>query len=221
MSQNILDNIKEFLVDFDMDRVFDFVKKAVEHGFKPLDIINAMAEGMRVVGEKYERGEYFLSELIMATEIFKEVMNFLEPLIMKEKEQVKPVGKVVVATIEGDLHDIGKNLFITFLKSMGFEVIDLGIDVPVKKFVEAVKQYNPDILAMSALLTTTASNLRKVIEALEKEGLRNKVRVIVGGAAVTKEYAIEIGADAGGVDAYEGALICRKWVEEKRRREPT
>jgi len=122
-------------------------------------------------------------------------------------------------SIEGDLHDIGKNLFIVFLRSMGFEVIDLGIDVPVKKFVDAVKQYKPDILAMSSLLTTTAGNLRKVIEALEREGLRDKVKVIVGGAAVSKEYAVEIGADAGGVDAYEGALICRKWVEEKIRKE--
>jgi 5-methyltetrahydrofolate--homocysteine methyltransferase len=219
MSREILNSIRDSLVNLDLDKTVDFVKKAIEQGFKPLDIINAMADGMKIVGDMYERGEYFLSELIMAAEIFKEVMNILEPLIMREKEGLKPIGRVVVGTIEGDLHDIGKNLFIVFLRSMGFEVIDLGIDVPVKKFVDAVKQYKPDILAMSALLTTTAGNLRKVIEALEREGLRDKVKVIVGGAAVSKEYAVEIGADAGGVDAYEGALICRKWVEEKIRKE--
>jgi 5-methyltetrahydrofolate--homocysteine methyltransferase len=219
MSREILNSIRDSLVNLDLDKAVDFVKKAIEQGFKPLDIINVLADGMKIVGDLYERGEYFLSELIMAAEIFKEVMNILEPLIMREKEGLKPIGRVVVGTIEGDLHDIGKNLFIVFLRSMGFEVIDLGIDVPVKKFVDAVKQYKPDILAMSALLTTTAGNLRKVIEALEREGLRDKVKVIVGGAAVSKEYAVEIGADAGGVDAYEGALICRKWVEEKIRKE--
>jgi methylmalonyl-CoA mutase cobalamin-binding domain/chain len=171
---------------------------------------------MRVVGERYEKNEYFLSELIMAAEIFKEAMNVLEPLILKEGRALY-IGKAVVGTVEGDLHDIGKNLFIMFLKSMGFEVIDLGVDVPPKKFVEAVKQYKPDVVGMSALLTTTVLNMKKVIDALNNEGLRNSIKVIVGGAAVTKEYANEIGADAGGIDAYEGALICRKWVEEKRK----
>ena len=218
MSHEILNSIKDSLVNLDLDRTIDFVRKAIEQGFKPLDIINSMADGMKVVGDMYERGEYFLSELIMVAEIFRDAMNILEPLITRGGG-ASPVGRVVVGTIEGDLHDIGKNLFIVFLRSMGFEVIDLGIDVPVKKFIDAVKQYKPDILAMSALLTTTAGNLRKVIEALEREGLRDKVKVIVGGAAVSKEYAVEIGADAGGVDAYEGALICRKWVEEKIRKE--
>jgi len=138
---------------------------------------------------------------------------------MRKKAGLKSIGRAVARTIEGDLHDIGKNLFIVFLRSMSFEVIDLGIDVSAKKFVDIVKQYKPDILAMSTLLTTTAGNLRKIIEALEREGLRNKVKVIVGDATASKEYAVEIEADTGGVDAYEGALICRKWVEEKNRKE--
>jgi len=216
MSSDVLNSIKEALVGLDLDKTIDFVKKAVEQGFKPMDIINALADGMRVVGERYEKNEYFLSELIMAAEIFKEAMNVLEPLILKEGRALY-IGKAVVGTVEGDLHDIGKNLFTMFLKSMGFEVIDLGIDVPPKKFVEAVKQYKPDVVGMSALLTTTVLNMKKVIDALNNEGLRNSIKVIVGGAAVTKEYTNEIGADAGGIDAYEGALICRKWVEEKRK----
>lgn len=213
----VLDDIRESLVALDMDKVLDLVKKAVEEGYRPIDIVNSLADGMKIIGEGYERGELFLSELIMASEIFKEAMNILEPLVLKEEGFLKPIGRVVVGTVEGDLHDIGKNLFAMFLKSMGFDVIDLGVDVSIEKFVDAVKQYKPDIVGMSALLTTTVVNMEKVIKALEKAGLRSYVKVIVGGAAVTKEYAIEIGADAGGVDAYEGALICRKWIEEKQK----
>lgn len=213
----VLDDIRGSLVALDMDKVLDLVKKAVEEGYRPIDIVNSLADGMKIIGEGYERGELFLSELIMASEIFKEAMNILEPLVLKEEGFLKPIGRVVVGTVEGDLHDIGKNLFAMFLKSMGFDVINLGVDVSVEKFVDAVKQYKPDIIGMSALLTTTVVNMEKVIKALEKAGLRSYVKVIVGGAAVAKEYAIEIGADAGGVDAYEGALICRKWIEEKQK----
>jgi 5-methyltetrahydrofolate--homocysteine methyltransferase len=213
----VLDDIKESLVGLDMDKVLDLVKRAVDEGYRPVDIVNSLADGMKIIGEGYERGELFLSEIIMASEIFKEAMNILEPLVLKEEGVLKPIGRVVVGTVEGDLHDIGKNLFTMFLKSMGFDVIDLGVDVSVEKFVDAVKQYRPDIVGMSALLTTTVVNMEKVIKALEEAGLRSYVKVIVGGAAVSKEYAIEIGADAGGIDAYEGALICRKWMEEKQK----
>jgi 5-methyltetrahydrofolate--homocysteine methyltransferase len=200
-----------------MDKVLDLIKRAVDEGYRPVDIVNSLADGMKIIGEGYERGELFLSEIIMASEIFKEAMNILEPLVLKEEGVLKPIGRVVVGTVEGDLHDIGKNLFTMFLKSMGFDVIDLGVDVSVENFVDAVKQYRPDIVGMSALLTTTVVNMEKVIKALEEAGLRSYVKVIVGGAAVSKEYAIEIGADAGGIDAYEGALICRKWMEEKQK----
>jgi 5-methyltetrahydrofolate--homocysteine methyltransferase len=213
----VLDDIKESLVGLDMDKVLDLVKRAVDEGYRPVDIVNSLADGMKIIGEGYERGELFLSEIIMASEIFKEAMNILEPLVLKEEGVLKPIGRVVVGTVEGDLHDIGKNLFTMFLKSMGFDVIDLGVDVSVENFVDAVKQYRPDIVGMSALLTTTVVNMEKVIKALEEAGLRSYVKVIVGGAAVSKEYAIEIGADAGGIDAYEGALICRKWMEEKQK----
>jgi 5-methyltetrahydrofolate--homocysteine methyltransferase len=213
----VLDDIKESLVGLDMDKVLDLVKRAVDEGYRPVDIVNSLADGMKIIGEGYERGQLFLSEIIMASEIFKEAMNILEPLVLKEEGVLKPIGRVVVGTVEGDLHDIGKNLFTMFLKSMGFDVIDLGVDVSVEKFVDAVKQYRPDIVGMSALLTTTVVNMEKVIKALEEAGLRSYVKVIVGGAAVSKEYAIEIGADAGGIDAYEGALICRKWMEEKQK----
>jgi 5-methyltetrahydrofolate--homocysteine methyltransferase len=212
MSKEILNSIKESLINLDLDRTIDFVKKAIEYGVKPLDIINSMADGMKVVGDMYERGVYFVADLIVASEIFKEVMNILEPLIMREK--LKPIGRVVIGTVEGDIHDIGKNLVATMLRANGFEVIDLGVDVSPQKFVEAVKQYKPDIVGMSALLTSTMVNMKKVIEALEKEGLRDKVKVIVGGAPLTEKFAKEIGADAYGENAVIAVDICRKLVEE-------
>ena len=216
MGGYVLNEIRDALANLDMDKVLELVRKAINQGFKPLDIINSMAEGMKVVGERFERGEYFISDLIASAEIFKEAMNILEPLIMKEREAIKPIGKVVIGTVEGDIHDIGKNLVAMMLRINGFEVIDLGIDVSPQKFVEAVKQYNPDIIGMSALLTSTMINMRKVIEALEKEGLRNKVKIIVGGAPITEEFAKKIGADAYGENAIIAVDICKKLIEELR-----
>ena len=212
----MLSEIKDSLVNLDMDKTLELVRKAIDQGLKPIDIINSLAEGMRVIGDMFERGDYFISDLIVASEIFKEVMKILEPLITKEKEVVKPVGRVILGTVEGDIHDIGKNLVATMLRVNGFELIDLGVDVPPQKFVEAVKQYNPDIVGMSALLTSTMINMRKVIEALEKEGLRNKVKVIVGGAPITEEFAKRIGADAYGENAIVAVDICKKLIEELR-----
>ena len=210
----MLNELRDALINLDIDKTLELVKKAIDQGFKPIEIINSMAEGMRVIGDMFERGDYFISDLIVASEIFKEVMKILEPLVMKEKEVVKPIGRVILGTVEGDIHDIGKNLVATMLRVNGFELIDLGVDVPPQKFVEAVKQYNPDIVGMSALLTSTMINMKKVIEALEKEGLRDKVKVIVGGAPITEEFAKRIGADAYGENAIVAVDICKKLVEE-------
>jgi len=195
----------------------DLVKKAVGEGYRPIDIINSLANGMKIVGERYESGEYFVADLIVASEIFKESMNILEPLILKEREQIKPIGRVVIGTVEGDIHDIGKNLVATMLRASGFEVIDLGVDISPQKFVEAVKQYKPDIVGMSALLTSTMINMKKVIDALENEGLRKNVKVIIGGAPITEKFAREIGADAYGENAVVAIDICKKLVEELRK----
>ena len=217
LGMDILKEIKESLIALDMDKTLELVKKAVESNYRVIDIINSMAEAMKVIGEKFESGEYFVADLIIASDIFKEAMKILEPLILKNREFVKPIGVVVIGTVEGDIHDIGKNLVATMLRANGFEVIDLGVDVPPQKFVDAVKKYKPDIVAMSALLTSTMVNMRKVIEALEKEGLRDKVKIIVGGAPVTEKFAKEIGADAYGENAVKAVEICKKLVEELRR----
>ena len=211
--EEILKEIQRAIVNLDIDRIKEACKKAIDMGIPAyVAVMEGMAKGMEIVGEKYERNEYFLAELIMAGETMKEGMKILKPYLKVDKTQRK--GKVVIGTVKGDLHDIGKNIVVTLLQAAGFEVIDLGIDVPPEEFVKAVKDHNPDIVGMSALLTTTMNEMENVIKALEKAGLRNKVKIIIGGAPITPEFASKIGADAAARDAIEGVNMCKSWVEE-------
>ena len=143
----------------------------------------------------------------------KEGMSVLEPHL--KAGDIETAGKVVIGTVRGDLHDIGKNVVITLLRGANFDVVDLGVDISAEQYVEATKEHNPDIVAMSALLTTTMIEMEKVVETLEKTGLRDKVKVIIGGAPITSEYAEKIGADAAARDAVEGVRICNKWMARK------
>lgn len=213
MQNDLLSALKNSIVNLEFDKAKEFTRKALESGLEPPHIIGAIAEAMDTVGKKYERGEYFLSELIVAGELGKELTKMLEPYL--KKEEMKKIGKVVIGTVKGDLHDIGKNIVAMMLEVAGFEVIDLGADVPPERFVEAVKREKPDIVAMSALLTTTMVEMKNVIEALKEAGVRDKVKVIVGGAPVTKDFAESIGADGYGADAIEGVRICKRWMQEK------
>ncbi|MBS7606293.1 MAG: corrinoid protein [Candidatus Bathyarchaeia archaeon] len=212
--EEILNKIRDAIVNLDIDNIQRLCEEALKAGIPAYEIVmNGMSKGMEIVGEKYERNEYFLAELIMAGEVMKEGMKVLEPHL--KGGEVKKIGKVVIGTVRGDLHDIGKNIVATLLSAAGFEVIDLGVDVPPEKFVEAVKEYRPDIVGMSALLTTTMIEMENVIKALKEAGLRDKVKIIIGGAPVTKEFAEKIGADAAARDAVEGVNICKSWMEQK------
>jgi len=212
-SQDLLQKIKDCIVNLDLNGAVENTKKALESKINPMDVVSkGIVEGMNIVGEKFENGEYFLSELIVAGEIGKEVLKILDPHLRAEKIQLKKLGRVVIGTVRGDLHDIGKNIVVMMLEAAGFEVIDLGADVPPEKFIEAVRQHGPNIVAMSALLTVTMPEMRNVIEELKKAGLRDKVKVIVGGAPVTEEYAKSIGADGYGETAVEGVKICKQWI---------
>ncbi len=214
MDVSILDRIRESLVNLDFDLTRKYVEEAIKNNVSIKDILNAMSSAMEEVGRKYERGEYFVADLIVAADIFKDVMNnLLKPLIKKEVSGT--IGRVVIGTVYGDIHDIGKNLVAVFLEAAGFEVIDLGVDVPPEKFVEAVKQYNPDIVGISTLLTSTMPHMKDVIEALKKAGLRDKVKIIIGGAPVTEKFAMEIGADAYGENAFKAVEICKKLIGKK------
>jgi len=194
----ILGKLRDAIVNLDIDGVQEACKEAVEAGIPAYKAVtDGMAKGMEIVGEKYETGEYFLAELIMAGETMKEGMKVLEPYL--KGSEVRAIGKVVIGTVRGDLHDIGKNVVVTLLNAAGFDVVDLGVDVPPEKFVEAVKNNNPNIVGMSALLTTTMIEMESVVKALKEAGLREKVKIIIGGAR----------------DAVEGVNICKSWVTEK------
>lgn len=211
--EEILSKIRDAVVYLDIDGVQKACREAIDAGIPAYRAVtDGMAKGMEIVGQKYESNEYFLAELIMAGETVKEGMKIIEPYL--KSGDIKSAGKVVVGTVRGDLHDIGKNVVATLLKSAGFDVIDLGVDVPAEKFVEAVKENKPDILGMSALLTTTMIEMESVIKALKEADLRDKVKIIIGGAPITEEYAKKIGADAAARDAVEGVNICKSWVSD-------
>jgi methanogenic corrinoid protein MtbC1 len=169
------------------------------------------ARGMEEVGRKYEAGEYFLSELILAGEAMKKGMEILRPHLTKEEN--KNAGKVVIGTVRGDLHDIGKGIVTSLLEGSGFEVYDLGVDVPAEAFLKKMRETNAAILGMSSLLTTTMHEMEDVNSALKKSRLRKRLKVIVGGAAITESFARRIGADAYARDAVLGAQICRRWTQ--------
>jgi len=211
MGEEILEKIKNLMVDLEIDRVKEAVQEALNKNIPPLTIIDkALSPAMEIIGEKYEKGEYYLAELVVAGDTFKEVMDILKPYL--KKQTLKKLGKVVIGTVRGDLHEIGKNIVATMLETAGFDVYDLGVDVPPEKFVEKAKEVDADIVALSALLTTTMIEMKNVIDEFKKAGLRDKVKIIVGGAPVTEEYAKKIGADAYGKDAVEAVKICKQLV---------
>ncbi len=205
------ESIRNAVLKFDPEELERVVKESLEKGYSALEVVNALTSALKVIGDKFERGEIFLVQLIVAGEACKNVTSkYLEPLLRKEEEKRSALGKVVIGTVEGDIHEIGKNIVAAMLTASGFEVIDLGVDVPTERFVKAVKEHDPDILGLSALLTTTMPMQKEVIEALKREGLRERVKVIVGGAPVTESWAKEIGADGYADNAVEAVKLAKR-----------
>jgi methanogenic corrinoid protein MtbC1 len=183
------------------------VKAALNTTASPTDIIQSLREGLEIVGRKYQAQEYFLSELIMAGIMAEEVTNLLRPLLAASSASM--LGRVVIGTVRGDIHDIGKKLVSTMLMSAGFEVNDIGADVPVEDFIIGARKKNPKILAMSCLLTNAMDEMKNVATALERAGLRSHLRVLIGGRPISKEFAQEIGADGCGADAVEAVKVAK------------
>ena len=205
--------LAEMLGDLDEDGVLDFLNDFVstnpsaEEGYKA---VSACQEGMNTVGELFENGEYFVGDLIFAGEIITEAIDILKP-VLKGAETEK-AGKIVLGTVKGDLHDIGKNIFKNMAEIAGFEVYDIGIDQPASAFVEKIKEVNPDIIGMSGVLTLALDSMKDTVEAIKSAGLRDNVKVIIGGNPVTKEACEAIQADAFTTNAAEGVKICKDWV---------
>lgn len=193
------------------DGAVDLAKQLLNMGVSPLELIELMKKGMDVVGDRYEKGEYFVSELVMAGEIGEGVVKLIEPFF-KENKSTDRV-KVIIGTVEGDIHSIGKNIVKMMLMANGYDVIDLGVDVPAEKFVEEAERNGAQVIGLSSLLSTSAINMRKVLELLDKRGLRGKIRVVIGGAAVTEEYAKKINADGYAKNAIETVRLLDKWFK--------
>jgi len=208
--ENLFDEMKVALIEFRVDPLVGMIQTAIQKGIPAEKVIEVLSEGMNVVGAKYQAGEYFVTMLIIAGEVMKEAMAVLKPHL--EGRSGGDLGKVVLATVAGDIHDIGKNILSTLLTTAGFEVIDLGIDVTAEDIVEAVKAHRPLVLGMSALLTTNLEQFPKVVTLLEEEGVRDGVKVIVGGATVTEDFARAAGVDAYAKTAVDGVNICKEWA---------
>ncbi len=203
--------LKEQLLAFDADRFVETVKKLIDQDRSPIELVNAMTEALKEIGNKFETGEIFLVHLVAAGDAAKRAtVEVLEPLIKKSSQKRETLGKVVIGTVSGDIHDIGKNIVAMMLFTAGFEVYDIGKDIPAEEFVKKTREFDADIVALSALLTTTLPAQRDVIEALKKAGLREKVKVLVGGAPATAKWAEEVGADGYGEDAIEAVKIAKK-----------
>lgn len=194
-----------------MNSAIAVTKEAVASGAEPGDLVNNyMIKAMEDIGARFEAGQAYVPNLLMAARAMKGALDILKP--MMQGSGVQSMGKIVIATVKGDLHDIGKNLVASMLEGCGFEVINLGVDQSDQKIVDAVKQHNPDIVALSALLTTTMGNMKVVIDALTAAGLRDNVKIMVGGAPISEAFAKEIGADGYSANANEAVALAKSLV---------
>ncbi|MFH1186493.1 MAG: corrinoid protein [Chloroflexota bacterium] len=213
MTEDILKRMAQSIIDGDSDAAVALAKESIEANMDPLEAISmGFVAGVNTVGDAFGRGEAFLPELVMAGEAMKLAVATLDPELKKRGAQRQILGRVVIGTVEGDIHEIGKSLVATMLAASGFEVHDLGVDAPGDRLIGKALEVNADLLAMSALLTTTMVRQREVIEELEKEGLRQRIKVMVGGAPVTSDWVTTIRADGYSEDAIGAVALAKKLV---------
>ena len=200
--------IVDAIVDLDEPRALDLADEMLKSGVDPVEILERCRKGMSIVGERFESGDFVLSEMIMAAEIFNQIMEQIRPRLKKFISESR--GKIVIGTVEGDVHDIGKNIVIALLEAEGFDVVDLGVDVSPSKFVEAIREHEPDIVGMSSLLTVALESTKRTVDAITEAGLRDKVKVIVGGGRIDSHAADYIKPDASTDNAAQGVKLCAK-----------
>ena len=207
----LMEKIKQAVTGMKIEETVRLTKEAVGKGIDAREILSqGLIASLKVVGERFRRDEIFLPEVMLSANAFKAAFEILKPILLKG--DYKPRAKVVIGTVAGDVHDLGKNIVSALLEGNGYQVIDLGVNVSAPKFIDAVKKENAAILALSTLLTTTMPEMEKIIKAVAAAGLRARVKIIVGGAAVSKEYADKIGADGYGEDAQHGVEIINRWT---------
>jgi methanogenic corrinoid protein MtbC1 len=207
--ENMSEKLTSLMAELEEDEVLSLVKELYANGTPAMEIIADLQKGMEEIGDRFEKKEYFLSELMMSGDIFKEASALLGDAFSDDSAKL---GTVVMGTVKDDIHDIGKDIVVTLLTCNGFRVVDLGIDVPVEKFVEAVKLHNPQVVGMSCLLTSCFDSLKKTIEAIDEAGLRNGRKIIIGGGTITESVAQFVKADAYSNSAQEAVVICKKLI---------
>jgi len=207
---DFIQSLKDIVLNFDIDNAEDTARKAIESGVDPLLAAGALTESIREVGDAFGKGDLFLPDLVCASEVLKKAFPVINEAIEKKGAKQASLGKVVIGTVFGDIHSIGKGMVATLLYAAGFKVVDLGINVKGDDFLKAVKDEKADVLAMSALLTTTAMEQKKVIEGLKATGIRDEVKVVVGGSPINQEFADSIGADGYGATAPEGVKLIKR-----------
>jgi corrinoid protein of di/trimethylamine methyltransferase len=210
MHEELFAAMRQSVIEGDVDRARELAQQSIAAGVDPLQAINlGFTQGVTYVGEQFGLGEMFLPELVLGGEAMKAAVEILEPELARRGTERPSLGRVLLGTVHGDVHEIGKTLVHTMLAASGFEVHDLGVDVPAGRFVAKVRELKPDVVGLSALLTTTMPGQREVIEALQQAGLRQQVKVVVGGAPVTQQWAEQIGADGYGEDAMRAVTLVR------------
>jgi corrinoid protein of di/trimethylamine methyltransferase len=214
MSEQLFKNLRQALLTYDTDATEKVTREIVRKGINPLEANEVFIKAIREVGDLFGRMEIYLPELMMAAEAMNAGVAILEPEILKKHGAVPTLGKIIIGTVKGDIHDLGKKIVIILLRAAGFEVIDIGKDVGNSIFAEALERHNPDILGLSATMTTTMEAERDVIEYLEALGFREDVKIMVGGAVITSEYAEEIRADAFAENAHEAVEIAKKLMAD-------
>lgn len=205
------DGLAILLSDLKEPESLQYVEKALGEGADPLELLAQAREGMSIVGERFAANTYFIPELIYSAEILKGIVNILEPHLKKDQES-KRLGKVIIGTVIGDIHDIGKDLVVFMLDVSGFEVVDLGIDVPEQKFVEAIKESGGTVVGLSGFLTLAYDSMKSTIDAIKEAGLREKVKIMIGGGQMDDTVKEYVGADAYGRDAVEAVKLAQGWI---------
>ncbi|MFX1470409.1 MAG: B12-binding domain-containing protein [Promethearchaeota archaeon] len=211
---SIKDALFESVVELEEQKAYKLVKQLLEENNDPKGIIDILRKAVEVIGEKFNKKEYFLTELVMAGEIFQQSAKILEPALKADAVKETNKGVIVVGTVKGDVHDIGKNIFVTLLKSAGFDVYDLGVDIPPQDFVDKVSETNANVVGYSGLLTIALETMKETTEALKSAGLRDKVKIIIGGLPADEMWMKEAGADAFTDNAFEGVKIVKEWLKE-------
>ncbi len=207
----ILEDIQNCVLDGELDEIKDLVQKAVDEGIDPTTIINdGLIGGMNIVAPLFKSGEMFVPEVMESADTMNEGMQVVKPLITDADMPTK--GKVIIGTVNGDLHDIGKNLVVLMMESRGYTVVDLGVDVKEDQFVAAIKEHKPDIVGMSSLLTTTMMKIDDTVKLINESGLRDQVKIIIGGAPISQEFADDIGADGYSEDASTAVELCDRMM---------